>query len=124
MAKLEIPEIKKINNIGVAYIRGERKDPHYRHIIENILRVPEVEVLGIAPRGRDKFLFKVSNSKMYDYICKNFTCKEFVLDENTVIRIDDISSYGTRIHVSRVPMERTNDSLSQDFSFYGEVLGC
>ena len=121
---MAIPDIKKVNTIGVTYEKGDVEDFHIRNIIENVLGIPESEVCGIDLRSSNRFIFKVSSSKRYEYICNNFTGRDHVLDRNLVIRFDDISSYGTRIEVSRVPYEVSNDILVQVFSKFGVVLKC
>ena len=40
------------------------------------------------------------------------------------IRVDDISSNNTRICLSRVPFEVTNEMLTESFSKFGEVIKC
>ena len=119
-----VPELKRVNTIGVNYEKGDFKDQHFRNIIENILGVPENEVLGIDTRGTARFIVKVSSKNRYENICKNYTGRDYVLDHHHVIRFEDISSYGTRIQVSRVPMEIDNETLSKVFSKFGEVLSC
>ena len=46
-----IPEKKRVNTIGIRYIKGEREDSHYRAIIVDILGVSEDEIGGICEMG-------------------------------------------------------------------------
>ncbi|CAL4132724.1 unnamed protein product [Meganyctiphanes norvegica] len=121
---MSIPMIKRVNTLGITYEKGEIKDPHFEEIIENQLGVLEEELLGIDLRGRTRFLFKVSSQKRYENICMHFTGRDIVLDNHHVIRVDDISSYSTRIQVSRVPLEISNDTLIKVFQKFGEVEKC
>ena len=114
----------KVNTLGVTYNKGEHRDTHYRKIVGDLLEVPDEEVCGFDTRGNTRFLFKLNSKQRYEYICKNFTDKDIVLDQNNIIRIDDISSYGTKIEVSRVPLEMDNDTLVRVFSAYGKVIKC
>ena len=49
------------NCIGIPYNYGVIKEYHYESIIEDILRVPEVELDGIDTRGDNRFIIQVLN---------------------------------------------------------------
>ena len=103
--------LKRKNTIGITYEVGEIRDHHYETIIENILGVPETDVIGIDDRGETRFLFEVSRKEIYDRICEQFTGRDIPIGNDNVIQVDDISSYGTRIEISRVPFMIDNNML-------------
>ena len=112
------------NCIGICYNVGVLRNWHFGHIIGIILGIPDDQVVGIDTRGNDKFLFQVSSSDCYDFICQTFTGRDIPIGNNCIIQVDDISSRGTRVMISHVPFSITNDQLSSMFSKYGDVYKC
>ena len=123
-AKMEGPVFKRENSIGITYVVGEIKDWHYEFIIEKILKVSESDVEGIDDRGKNRFLFEVSSKEIYERICDQFTGREIRVGSYCIVQVDDISSYGTKIEISRVPFLVTNDILKMLLQRYGEVYKC
>ena len=111
------------NCIGVKYNYGGIQNDHYERVITGILQVPDDEVEGIDNRDFDRWILQVNNKKRYDFICENFTGRDFVLGR-CQIQIDDISSCGTRIEISHVPFSVTNKQLSEMLGKYGQVYKC
>ena len=112
------------NTIGVSYNEGYWCDWHFGHIINNIMEIPEEQVLGIDTRGNRRFIFEVSTVECYNYICEAFTGRDIRIGNNCIIQIDDITSRGTRVEISCVPFSITNEQLSSMFNQYGEVYKC
>ena len=75
-------------------------------------------------RGNDKWIFQVKSKERYDNICENFTGKDISIGNNCWIQVDDISSPGTRVEISRVPFSVSNQNLSGMFSKFGEIYKC
>ena len=121
---MDAPSIVKANTIGITYNKGNHIEAHFRKVIENLLGVPDAEVAGIDMRGTNRWLSKLHSTQRYNHIIENFTGKDYPLGLHNVIRIDDISSYNTRVQLSRVPLEVTNDSLIQAMSKFGKVVKC
>ena len=118
------PELTKENTIGILFIDGVVKDELYGKIILNILRVPYEEVRGIDNRGDTRFLFKVTSYDRYKDICTKFSGKELEVERGYRIRVEDISSTNTRVCVSKVPFEISNDVIKYLFGMYGQVQSC
>ena len=110
--------------IGITYNYGVIKEYHYESIIEDILRVPENELEGIDTRGDNRFIFQVTNKERYDSICENYTGRDISVGHHCRIQVDDISSCGTRIEISRVPFSISNVHLSGMLRKYGLVYKC
>merc|ERR1711888_81343 len=108
---MEGPVFKRENSIGITYVVGEIKDWHYEFIIEKILKVSESDVEGIDDRGKNRFLFEVSSKEIYERICDQFIGREIRVGSYCIVQVDDISYYGTKIEISRVPFLVTNDIL-------------
>ena len=123
-AKTDDPVQRSENTIGITYNAGEIKDDHYENIIEKILGVSEADVVRIDDRGATRFLFEVRDNKTYDRICEQFTGKDISIDQFNVIQVDDISAYGTRIEISRVPFAIDNNMLKIILENYGEIYKC
>ena len=121
---MDDPVLLRENTIGITYKAGEIKDDHYENIIEKILGVSETDVVGIDDRGATRFLFEVRDNETYDRICEQFTGKDISIDQFNVIQVDDISSYGTRIEISRVPFAIDNNMLKIILQKYGEIYKC
>ena len=119
-----VVSLKRINNIGITYKKGSIKEHHYETIIEKVLGIPENEIEGVDNRGDMRFLFEVSTKERYDHICENFTGRDITIEDGCVIQIDDISSYSTRIKISKVPFQVTNKMLSDALTKYGKVEKC
>ena len=91
---MDEPTLKRENTIGITYEYGEIEEPHYAHIIERILGVPENEVLGVDSRGSTRFLFKVTTKERYQKICEKFTGRDITFYNGNVIKVDNMSSCG------------------------------
>ena len=116
------PMLKKENSIGITYEIGAIEEWHYEYIIENILGVPESEIEGVDDRGDTRFLFKVTSKKRYESICEKFMGREIALGNGHIIQVDDISSYGTMVEISRVPFEVNNGMLKGMLGKFGKSL--
>ena len=121
---MEDPVQIRENTIGITYNAGEIQDDHYENIIEKILGVSETDVVGIDDRGTTRFIFEVRNNKTYDRICEQYTGKDISIDQFNVIQVDDISAYGTRVEISRVPFAIDNNMLKIILEKYGEIYKC
>ena len=119
---MAVSSFSRVNTLGVTCLKGAIQDIHVRKIIENICGVPENEVLGVDSRGINKFIFKVSTKEKYIQICDNVTDRDHILDEYHTFRVDDISSNGTCIEVSRIPFEMSDDIIKTIFSKFGKIL--
>ena len=115
------PELPKKNTIGITYTEGYIKDAHYECIIETKLGIPENELYGIDSRGSGRFIFKVKSEARYVHICENFLGKEIEIEPGFKFRVDDISANKTRVCITRVPFEVSNEMLQDMLEQYGKV---
>ena len=94
---MAVPSINKVNTLGITYTQGGIRDYHYETIFENIMGIPEEEIEGIDDRDINRFIFKLTTHNRYENICSKFTTRDIFLEHGCVIRVDDISSEGTRM---------------------------
>ena len=120
LGEMPVPTLKRVNTVGVRYITGEIKAEHFEIIIEQLLHIPEDEVIGIDERYK-KFLLKVDNEARYLNICENYTEMQMNVEPGVVIEVSDISSYRSRVVVRDVPFEVGNEKLKLLLSQYGHV---
>ena len=118
------PELPKTNTIGITYTEGFIKDEHFGHILESVLDIPEEEVFAIDGRGEGRFIFKVTTEARYVNICENFVGRELEIEPGFKYRVDDISANKTRVCITRVPFELSNDMLQDMLQQYGKVHKC
>ena len=119
------PIFDKVNTLGVTFKQGEISDFQYEAILENLMGIEdESEILGIENKCDLRFIFKVSSSLRYSELRKSFSCRDIKLNNGSIIRVDDISTKGTIVDISRVPFEFTNEMLSKVLSKYGDVIRC
>ena len=64
-----IPLIKRVNTVGIKYVKGERSIDHYENIIENILGIPIDEIVGLGECDKNKFMVKIKSERLYQQIC-------------------------------------------------------
>ena len=112
------------NCIGIKYNRGLLQQFHYELILDDILGIPDEEIVGIDDRGNDRWIFQVNSKARYDAICEKFTGRDILVANNCWIQVDDISSPGTRVEISCVPFSISNNQLSGMLSRYGDVYKC
>ena len=107
------PEKKRVNTIGIRYIKGEREDSHYRTIIVDILGVSEDEIGGICEMGPKRFMLKVASAEIYLRICREFVHGGYAyrISDDIEFEVDDISTYKNRVRVTKVPFEMENEEL-------------
>ena len=117
---MPVPALKRVNTVGIRYLRGDIKEEHFEKIIEGLLHIPEDEVLGIDERYR-KFLLKVDNEERYQTICENFTDMQLTVEPGVIIEVNDISSYRTRVLMKDVPFELDDMKLRTFLNRYGNV---
>ena len=96
-----IPKRRRVNTIGVKYVKGVIKDEHYDIVIESILGLNDEDILKIEESTSTRFLFQLGKEN-YDYVCSNHVCKFLTLDEDSIIMIEDISSYKPEVNVSGI----------------------
>ena len=116
-----IPLIKRVNTVGIKYVKGERSIDHYENIIENILGIPIDEIVGLGECGKKKFLVKIKSERLYQQICLKLVGETKTVDENHKIVIEDLSPYKDRVRVVNVPFELPNEALRRLLSNYGKV---
>ena len=85
------PQLRRYNTVGVRYIQGLRRDEHYEEIIENILKIPEDEVAGLAERGDKQMMIKVTSKERYDEICYSYLHQKFLVASGCEIQVMDLS---------------------------------
>ena len=98
----ELTQLRE-NCIGIKYNRGLLQQFHYELILDDILGIPDEEIVGIDDRGNDRWIFQVNSKARYDAICEKFTARDILVANNCWIQVDDISSPGTRVEISCVP---------------------
>ena len=108
---MDEPTLMRENQIGITYNEGEIRDFHFEIIFERILRIREEQIDAIDGRGPSRFLFKVASNELYDKICEQFTGRDIPIGYGCVIQVDDISSSGSRIELSKVPFQVSNDMI-------------
>ena len=74
----------------------------------------------IAP---DSYLRYQLTKDIQTYVL-NLLVETFLIENRHVIRVDDISTQGTMVEISRVPFELNNEKLSQLLQRYGDVEKC
>lgn len=121
---MDVPSLKRENTIGINYVRGLIRDSHFGYIIGNILGVPDSEIDGIDDRGNCRFILKVTTAERYESICENFVGRDIPIGYGNIIQVDDISSYGTMVEISRVPFEISNEILTNMLKKFGDVYKC
>ena len=121
---MDEPTLMRENQIGITYNEGEIRDFHFEIIFERILRIREEQIDAIDRRGPSRFLFKVASNELYDTICEQFTGRDIPIGYGCVIQVDDISSSGTRIELSKVPFQVSNDMIAKILQCYGDVYKC
>ena len=102
---MDEPTLLRENQIGITYNQGNIRDFHYEIIFERILGISEEHIDGIDGRGPTRFLFKAASSDQYERICQQFSGRDISIGHGCVIQVDDISTSGTRIELSRVPFQ-------------------
>ena len=115
-----IPKRRRVNTIGVKYVKGVIKDEHYEQIIETILGLRDEDILKIHESASTRFLFQL-NKVNYDYVCKHHVCKFLTLDEDSIIMIEDISSYKTEVYISGIRFDISEEEVLNILGNYGIV---
>lgn len=115
------PVLKRINTIGIRFIKGEKTDDLLEKIIEDKLGIHLDEICGLADYGPKRHLVKVKTTQKYGYLVDRFLGFPIRVDRNTDIEIDDISSYKSRVKIQRFAFEMSMETLTELLARYGEV---
>ena len=115
-----IPKRRRLNTIGVNYVKGVIKDEHYEQVIDNILGLRDEDILKIEEFSPTKFLFQVDKAN-YENVCNNHVCKFITLDEDSIIMVEDISSYKTEVFVTNIQFDITEEEVLKILENYGTI---
>ena len=119
---MPIPKLRRINTIGIRYLRGERRREEYDKILADHLKLEDEEIIRIGEVNNKRFLVKLDCYETYMKIINDFSDKPQKIDEETIVMIDDVCSYQTKVTVRQVPFEITQDHLYMIFGSYGKVF--
>ena len=117
---MEIPKRRRQNTIGVRYIKGSIIDEHYEEIIENKLGLKDEDIKKIEELNPTTFIFKLDEHE-YNRICDEYAYKFIHIDEFTVILIEDISSYVTKVKVNGNSLDIEESEIMRILSEYGYI---
>ena len=54
----------------------------------------------------------------------HFAGREIPIGNGYIIQIDDISSFGTMVDITRVPFEVNNEALKNMLQHFGDIYKC
>ena len=117
---MPIPRKRRVDTIGVRYLRGERRREEYDKILIDHLGVEDEDVLGIGEVNNKRFLVKLETNE-YKRVINDFCGRPQMISDDIVVMIDDVCSYQTKVIVRQVPFEIDLDDLMNIFSRYGKV---
>ena len=117
---MPVPELKRVNTVGIRLVEGSLTGKLYEKIIEDVLRIDVDDLYGIGERNESKFLLKLNTEEKYQEICDNFTASNIIVAPGVVIEVNDISAYRTRIVVRDIPFELNENIIKQVFGQFGK----
>ena len=85
-----IPKLRRVNTIGIRYIRGERRREEYDKILADHLGLEDDEILRIGEVNNKRFLVKLDSAETYKRIIDEFSVHPQVIDDNIKIVVDDV----------------------------------
>ena len=119
---MEIPKRKRVNTLGIRYLRGTAEDKHYDRILKDILGLTKRDVIAIDERDNMHILFKVATKETYDRICDENTYIHYEVEENNaIIVVEDLSSYRTKVAIKHIPFEVTSNDILGILENYGDI---
>ena len=118
---MPIPKLRRVNTIGIRYIRGERRREEYDKILADHLGLDDDEILRIGEVNNKRFLVKLDSAETYSRIIDGFSGQPQVIEEDLIVVIDDVCSYQTKVTVRQVPFEVSKDDLYKIFVIYGRI---
>ena len=69
---ISLLKMKRVNSIGIRFIKGEKSNKVLEKIIEDKLGIPLQELAGMVHWGPKRHVVKVRSSQMYQHICKTY----------------------------------------------------
>ena len=118
------PRVKRLNTIGIRYLEGERVDDDLPLILDVTLGINDEDFTGISNSGKDRVMVKLRNQMTYDELCLRFANETLDIedgDRKLKVRVEDLSTYRTKVIVRNVPFELTDFMLRDILVDYGEV---
>ena len=117
---MEIPKRRRQNIVGIKYVKGVIIDDHYEQIIISILGLRDEDVLKIEELSYTRFILKLEQDN-YERICRDHAYKFIELDEESVIMLEDISSYTTEVRIHSIPLDITQNEVLAIFNLFGSI---
>ena len=109
---MEIPKRKRVNTLGIRYLKGTIKDSHYDMILGNFLGLVKADIVALDERDNMHILFKVATEETYNRICNEKTFENIEVGQNEAIAVvEDISSYHTKVLIRNIPFEISCDEI-------------
>ena len=119
---MEIPKRKRVNTLGIRYLKGTIKDSHYDMILGHFLGLVKADIVALDERDNMHILFKVATKETYDRICNEKTFENIEVGQNEAIAVvEDISSYRTKVLIRNIPFEISCDEILGFLEDYGEI---
>lgn len=82
---MPIPKLRRINTIGIRYIRGERRREEYDKILADHLGLDDAEILRIGEVNNKRFFVKLDSDETYESIIDGFNGEPQVIDDNIIV---------------------------------------
>ena len=110
------------NIIGIEYTnKGGINTNDFELIIEDNLEIPEDEISAIDKLSNHFFLFQISNTNTYDRIVDQFAGQSHWLNDETEIKIIDMTPRHTSVEIKDIPFNISKKVVEYALSKYGIV---
>ena len=114
------PQIKCINTISLKFITGERSFSACKKILKDTIGLESNDILGVGHEGKNSINVKFTNEITYRK-ASAYHGDTFDINEHTVVKLLDISTYKVRVNIKNIPFEVPNSILQSILDRHGQV---
>ena len=115
------PRFKHINTIAIRFDEGERNRDVAKVLLRDILRLKPSDIGGVGNEGRNSIHVKFTTAAVYKFICDKYHGKTIQVDEDTEVKLEDVSTYVTKVTIRNIPFEFPNAQLRRILESFGIV---
>ena len=115
------PTLKNYNTISLKFIEGNRNYKDTITVLKDHIGLDKHDLLGSGFAGKDSIHILLANKETYNWVIDHHNENIFDINNETKIKLIDISSYKIKVSMKNIPFALPNNTLLKILERHGEV---